>query len=85
MTLAVGTTLGSYDVTTLIGQGGMGEVYRATPSSTGTWPSRFCPKAGQAERLCHPVERGYGGARLTTNLLVPAKRLLMQRIVWRSR
>ena len=31
--------------------------------------------------LCHPVERGYGGSRLTTDLLVPATRLLMQPIV----
>ena len=29
MTLAVGTTLGSYSVTAKIGAGGMGEVYRA--------------------------------------------------------
>ncbi len=29
MPLTVGTRLGSYEVTALIGQGGMGEVYRA--------------------------------------------------------
>ena len=29
MTLDAGTTLGPYEVTGLIGQGGMGEVYRA--------------------------------------------------------
>ena len=29
MPLSVGTRLGSYEVTALIGQGGMGEVYRA--------------------------------------------------------
>ena len=30
MALAVGSRLGHYDVTALIGEGGMGEVYRAT-------------------------------------------------------
>ena len=30
MALSVGDRLGHYDVTTLIGEGGMGQVYRAT-------------------------------------------------------
>ena len=30
MALNVGTRLGHYDVTSLIGEGGMGEVYQAT-------------------------------------------------------
>ncbi len=30
MTLSVGSRLGHYDVTALIGEGGMGEVYQAT-------------------------------------------------------
>ncbi len=30
MSLQPGTRLGSYEVTALIGQGGMGEVYKAT-------------------------------------------------------
>ena len=30
MALEVGTRLGHYDVTALIGEGGMGEVYQAT-------------------------------------------------------
>ncbi len=30
MALSVGSRLGHYDVTALIGEGGMGEVYRAT-------------------------------------------------------
>ncbi len=30
MALTIGSRLGHYDVTALIGQGGMGQVYRAT-------------------------------------------------------
>ncbi len=30
MTLSVGSRLGHYDVTALIGEGGMGQVYQAT-------------------------------------------------------
>ncbi len=35
MALAVGSRLGHYDVTALIGQGGMGEVYRARDTKLG--------------------------------------------------
>ena len=35
MSLSPGTNLGSYDVTALIGQGGMGEVYRAHDTKLG--------------------------------------------------
>jgi len=33
MTLAAGTRLGAYNITALIGVGGMGEVYRATDTN----------------------------------------------------
>ncbi len=35
MALNVGSRLGHYDVTALIGQGGMGEVYRARDTKLG--------------------------------------------------
>ena len=35
MALTVGTRLGYYDVTALIGEGGMGQVYRATDTQLG--------------------------------------------------
>ncbi len=35
MSLSPGTRLGSYEVTALIGQGGMGEVYRAHDTKLG--------------------------------------------------
>ena len=39
MALSPGSRLGAYEVTALIGQGGMGEVYRpGTRSCTGMWP-----------------------------------------------
>ena len=35
MALQVGSRLGHYDVTALIGEGGMGQVYRATDTQLG--------------------------------------------------
>ncbi len=34
MSLEVGSRLGHYDVTALIGEGGMGQVYRATDTNS---------------------------------------------------
>jgi hypothetical protein len=40
MALAVGTRLGPYEVTALIGEGGMGKVYRATETTSVEEPWR---------------------------------------------
>ena len=46
MPLASGTTLGPYDVTAKIGEGGMGEVHRATDTKLDT------DVAPRSERNC---------------------------------
>ena len=43
MALTVGSRLGHYDVTALIGEGGMGQVYRATGP-------RFCRELADGHR-----------------------------------
>ncbi len=46
MSLTPGTRLGVYDVTALVGQGGMGQVYQATDTKLNRtktpWPCRRC-------------------------------------------
>ncbi len=46
MALAVGARLGHYDVTALIGEGGMGEVYRARDTKLDRDVALTVPLAG---------------------------------------
>ncbi len=50
MPLTVGSRLGHYDVTALIGEGGMGQVYQATDTrldrTVAIGPRRSCPGNG---------------------------------------
>ena len=50
MSLPTGVCLGRYEITTLIGAGGMGEVYRARDRGSGaTSRSRCCPPSSRAD------------------------------------
>ncbi len=61
MTIAPGSRLGQYEVVSLIGGGGMGEVYRARDTKLGrdvalkVLPDVF---ADEPERLAEPSEHG---------------------------
>ena len=46
MALEVGSRLGHYDVTALIGEGGMGQVYQATDTKL----NRHCASRRESER-----------------------------------
>ena len=52
MPLEVGSRLGHYDVTALIGQGGMGEVYRARDTKLGRHAMKVLV------RYCHRRSEG---------------------------
>ncbi len=56
LTLSSGTKLGEYEVKSMLGAGGMGEVYRAAIRGWGaTWRSRSC------HRLAPRIPSGCGG------------------------
>src|SRR5262245_38227594 len=57
MSVAIGTKLGAYEITALIGTGGMGEVYRARDTKLGrevavkTLPDSFARDAERVARI----------------------------------
>ena len=55
MALEPGTTLGSYSVTAKIGEGGMGEVYRARDTKLDRFEREAQVLAGWVEELKRPV------------------------------
>ena len=50
MALEVGSRLGHYDVTALIGEGGMGQVYRATDTKLNRQVARTDPRGSSPSR-----------------------------------
>ncbi len=48
MALEIGSRLGHYDVTALIGEGGMGQVYQATDTKL-----KRCPGSGRQRELSY--------------------------------
>ena len=48
MALEIGSRLGHYDVTALIGEGGMGQVYQATDAKLNR-----CPGSGRQRELSY--------------------------------
>ena len=57
MSLQVGSRLGHYDVSALIGEGGMGQVYRATDTQLG--------RDDRARVQAYPAPAGLAGGALT--------------------
>ena len=60
MTIAIGTQLGSHEITALIGRGGMGEVYRARDTrlkrdvASKILPEQFARDPERVSRFCAP-------------------------------
>ena len=58
MSLQVGSTIAHYQVTALIGEGGMGQVYQATDTKLNRQVAlKILPEASYAPRTIHDVRR----------------------------
>ena len=56
MTLSPGTRIGPYEISALIGAGGMGEVFRATDLNLGRSAAiKVLPQSLAADPDCHPT------------------------------
>ena len=68
MALTVGSRLGHYDVTALIGEGGMGQVYQATDTQLNRQVAlKILPEASDPDRLT----RFQGEAQVLASLKCP--------------
>ncbi len=61
MALSAGTRLGHYDVTVLLGEGGMGQVWQATDTQLNRQVSISLPTSGGAGAPIRPVAIGTPG------------------------
>ena len=85
MTLAPGTRLGPYEITAKLGEGGMGEVYRATDSRLGREVAiKVLPEtvAQDPERLARFEREAKILASLNHNNIATAWKRAVQRRPW---